>query len=85
MERDVEVLAQLIEDGVDGGAVGLEGEAGRHGLLDAARVVELGVGRDDELVARLEGGVADDGWVPDGEAGWVAVPFLVGDGGVTDW
>ena len=47
-------------------------------------VVEGGVGRRNEEVADLEGLVGEVRGLPDGEAGWVAVPVVVGLGDVAD-
>ncbi len=85
MEADIQVLGRLVEVGRDGRAVGLEGQARRRGLADAVAVGEAGVGRDDELVARLELLVPDQGRLPDGEAGRVAEPRPGGLDGVADW
>jgi hypothetical protein len=67
---------------VDRGRVGEQGELGRHGFLVACVVVEGAVGRLHEEVADLEGFVGEVGGLPDGEAGWIAVPVVVGLGHV---
>lgn len=85
MQRDVEVLALRVELGVEGRGVRLEGEARRRGELLAGGVVEGAVGGGEELGACLGGAVGEELAAPDGEAGWVAVPVLVGDGRVADW
>ena len=61
----------------------LEGQTRRDGLLLASGVVEGGVGGGDKL--RTSGRVAIRELIssPDGEAGRVAIPVLVGDGGIT--
>lgn len=85
VQRDVEVLALRVELGVEGRGVRLEGEARRRGELLAGGVVKGAVGGGEELGACLGGAVGEELAAPDGEAGWVAVPVLVGDGRVADW
>lgn len=85
VEGDVHVLILLVELAVEGGRVGLEVEAGRGGSLLAGGVGEGGVGLEEELGSRVGVAVGEHVAAPDGEAGWVAVPVLVGDGWVADW
>ena len=84
VEGHEEVLALRVELGVEGSRVRLDGEAGRSGELGAGGVGEGVVGGREELGA--DGGltVGELLAAPDGEAGWVSVPVLVGDGGVAD-
>jgi hypothetical protein len=73
-----------IEFTVNGRRVGEESHLRSDGLLVAGVVVESGVGGGDEEVTDLEGLVGEVGGLPDGEAGWVAVPVVVGLGDVAD-
>jgi hypothetical protein len=71
-----------IELAVDGRRVGEESQFGCDSALAAGLVAECTVGCLDEEVADLEGLVAEVGGLPDGKAGRVAVPVVVGDGDV---
>ena len=52
------------------------------GCLDAGIVVHVGAGLLYEPIAYFEGLVGEVAGLPDGEAGWVAVPVVVGLGHV---
>ena len=85
VEGDVHVRRVRVEGIPDRGAVRLEGEARGDGLGVAARIVEGGIGADNEVAARLEGlVVGEGGGVPHGEASWVAVPCVTRGEGVAD-
>jgi hypothetical protein len=64
--------------------VGKESHLRSDCLLVASIIVEGTVGCWGEKVADLEGLVGEVGWLPDGEAGWVAIPVIVGLGDVAD-
>ena len=75
----------MVEGGIDGSAVGFEGETRCLRLLLAGSVGEGGIGGRDELRASLGLGAAGELFaVPDSEAGGISVPFFVGNGWVTD-
>lgn len=70
MEADVGEAARGVELNVEGGRVGLEGEAGRGEVALAGGI--CGGGREGELRADGEAGGRGDGGGPDGEAVRVA-------------
>jgi len=84
VKRDVQVFIRLVEHAVNGRRVGLNGKTGRNGLFDAVVVRVCCVGGYDELVSDLEGLIDEDFGFADGEADGVAVPVVVGLGGVAN-
>ena len=84
MVRDVHGARVGVELAINGCGVREQCHLGRDGFLVARVVVEGGVGRRNEEVADLEGLVGEVRGLPDGEAGWVAVPVVVGLGDVAD-
>ena len=82
VESDVEGCAVCVEFTVKRRRVGLEVQGRWCGAFHAGSIVEGRVRLENELFADSEGCVDEDGGFPDGEAGWVAVPLLVRDGGV---
>jgi hypothetical protein len=57
--------------------MGLEAQYWRCCLGLARRVVECAVRSLHELVTNHEFLVRKSGWLPDGEASWISVPFVV--------
>lgn len=82
MVRDEHLGVVGVELAVDGGRVGEERQSGFGGFLLARVVVHGGGGGLDEPVAYFELLVGEVGGLPDGEAGGVAVPVVVGLGDV---
>lgn len=79
MQRDPEVLRAGFELAVERRRVRGKDESRRSRLLDARRVIEGAARIRDELVAQDKVGlILELGGVADGEAGWVAVPLIVG-------
>jgi hypothetical protein len=82
MVRDVHGARVGIELAVDGRRVWEEGELGSNSLLDTGIVVEGVVGCLDEEVTDLESLVGEVGWLPYGEARWIAIPVIIGLGDI---
>ena len=78
MVGDVHVAAIGVKLAVDGRRVREEREGGLSSLLRASVVVEAAVGSLYEPVTDLEGLVGEVAGLPDGEAGRIAVPVVVG-------
>ena len=64
----------------------LHDKSRRGRFLDAHRVVNGGIGLDDELITNLEllVGIGEDRWLPDGEASWVTIPLVIRLGDVAE-
>jgi hypothetical protein len=84
MVRDVHSAGVGIELAVNRCGVGEEGHLGSDCLLVTGIVVEGAVGSWGEEVADFKGLVGEVGWLPDGEARWVAVPVIIGLGDIAN-
>lgn len=80
--RNIRISIIGVELDIDGRRVREQGELRGRSFRVAGVVGEGRVWRLDEPVSDLEGLVLEDGGVPDGEAGWVAVPVVVWGGDV---
>jgi hypothetical protein len=84
MVRDVHGAGVGIELAVNRCGVGKEGHLGSNCLLVTGIVVEGAIGCWGEEIADFEGLVGEVGGLPNGEAGWVTIPVVVGLGDVPD-
>lgn len=82
MIGNVHVAAVGIELAVNGRRVWEERHSGASRLLRAGVVIEGTIGGLDEPVTNFEGLIGKVAGLPDGEAGRVAVPVVVGFGNI---